>query len=174
MKYFVEGIDGYQVELNLRDLGGGKYEIQVDGKTHEADISAVDRLGQYTIGLDHATYAASIEQNSDPTDLHVGIAGGRWHFQVLDERERAASELSSSVGGKAELVKSQMPGLVVAIKVSVGDVLQPGEALLILEAMKMQNEVVTEQGGRVCEISVEEGQPVENGVPMIRLEPVED
>jgi len=58
--------------------------------------------------------------------------------------------------------------------VSVGDVLQPGEALLVLEAMKMQNEVVTEQGGRVCEISVEEGQPVENGVPMIRLEPVED
>ncbi|MDP6850829.1 MAG: biotin/lipoyl-containing protein [Planctomycetota bacterium] len=174
MKYFVEGMDGYQVELNLEDLGSGRYEIKVNGKTIEADISSVDRLGQYTIGLDHETYAASIEQNGDPTDLHVGIAGGRWHFQVLDERERAASELSDAAGGKAESVKAQMPGLVVEINASVGDVLEPGGALLVLEAMKMQNEVVTEQGGRVCEISVEEGQAVESGAPMVRLEPVEE
>ena len=174
MKYFVEGSNDYRVELSLIDLGDGRYLVELEGRTIEATISAVDSLGQYSIGLDHATYAASIEQDGDPTDLHVGIAGQRWHLQVLDERELAAGELKTASGGKAESVRAQMPGLVVELRTAVGEVLEPGAPVLVLEAMKMQNEVVTEQGGRVCEIAVEAGKAVETGALLLRLEPVDD
>ncbi len=174
MKYFVEDGSGFQAEVDLQDLGKGKYTVLLNGRAVAADISAVDLQGQYAIGIDEQSFAASIEHEGNPTDLHVGIAGNRWHFQVLDERELAASEISAAAGGNAETVKSPMPGLVVDIHVAVGDELEPGAPLLILEAMKMQNEVVSEQGGRVCEVNVEVGQAVENGASMVRLEPIEE
>jgi len=172
MKYFVESPTGWSEELDLKDLGEGQYLVRVGDQVIHANIADIDRLGQYSVTLDHVPYAASIESGNDPTDLHVGISGGRWHFQIRDEREEAAGQLADRAGGKAEMVKAQMPGLVVNVHVELGQICEPGQAVLVLEAMKMQNEVETSQGGRVAEILVEPGTAVEHGAPLIRMEPV--
>ncbi len=173
MKYFVDG-PGDPLEIELQDQGDGKYLIKVAGRQIQGHIQDVDRIGQYAVSLDEQSFAASIEASQDPTDLHVAIAGLRWHFRIRDEREEAAGALESAAGGRAENIQAMMPGLVAKIMVEVGHVLEPGSPVLVLEAMKMQNEVVTEQGGRIAEIFVQEGKAVETGSNMVRLEPFEE
>jgi len=78
------------------------------------------------------------------------------------------------VSSKHELtIKAPMPGLVVAVEVQIGDVVAPGSGLLILEAMKMENEIRSQAKARVRKIDVEKSSRVEKGQTLIHLEPVE-
>ena len=88
-----------------------------------------------------------------------------WRERVLAEAETAAAAHSGPTA-----VTATLPGLIVAVAVSVGDEVGEGESLLTIEAMKMQNEVRAPRAGRVIEISVEPGQTVATGAPLFRLE----
>ena len=88
-----------------------------------------------------------------------------WRERVLAEAETAAAAHSGPTA-----VTATLPGLIVAVAVSVGDEVGEGESLLTIEAMKMQNEVRAPRAGRVIELSVEPGQTVATGAPLLRLE----
>ena len=88
-----------------------------------------------------------------------------WRERILAEAETAAAAHS----GPME-VTATLPGLIVAVAVSVGEEVAPGAPLLTVEAMKMQNEVRAPRAGRVIEISVRQGQTVATGAPLLRLE----
>ena len=88
-----------------------------------------------------------------------------WRERVLAEAETAAS----AHGGPVE-VRATLPGLVVAVAVSLGDEVAEGAPLLSIEAMKMQNEVRAPRAGRVVEVAVSPGQTVATGAGLIRLE----
>jgi biotin carboxyl carrier protein len=70
-------------------------------------------------------------------------------------------------------MNAPMPGVVVAIRVKVGDVVAAGQAIIVVEAMKMQNELTAAHGGVVTDILVAERSPVSTGQPMIKLKPAE-
>ncbi len=99
----------------------------------------------------------------------VGGKGGK--VEVLDELAAAAARQSGSRGTHRRELKADMPGLVVELKCAVGDPVKAGQPLIILEAMKMQNELLSPGDGVVEEIRVEKGSTVEGGAVLLRLGP---
>ena len=170
MKYFIESKSGRTFEVEIENLEGEAMSVLIDGREVSSDFLAVDQRGQYAAILDWRSFAASIEE-SDEQHLSVNIAGEHFHLSVFDEREKAAHAISSQSSSKEELVKASMPGLIVSLDVKVGDVVVPNQPLVVLEAMKMQNEVCATHGGEVVELFVVEGENVEAKSPLVRIVP---
>jgi biotin carboxyl carrier protein len=95
----------------------------------------------------------------------IPVLARSWRERVLAEAESAAAASGGPVA-----VTATLPGLVVAVAVSVGDDVGAGTALLTIEAMKMQNEVRAPRDGRVAEVAVSAGQAVATGALLLRLE----
>ena len=97
-------------------------------------------------------------------------------MRVQDEREarRSASSARRGSAGDGGLVQASMPGIVTQILVAAGDPVEEDQPLLILEAMKMENEICAAVPGRVSEVHVAVGQPVAKGDLLVVIEPVED
>ncbi len=106
------------------------------------------------------------------SDWVVTLRGRRIPVSVRTWRERvlAAAETEARTHAGPMQVKATLPGLVVAVEVAVGDEVAEGDALLTIEAMKMQNEVRAPRAGRVIDVSVESGQAVATGAALLRLE----
>ncbi len=174
MKYFIDGKQGETLEVEILEAEGGGYLVRLDGEELSADFNDVDQLGQCAVQLGADSFGASVEHpGGDETELLVRIAGFSFPFQVLDERERAAGELAAAGGGKAETIKAAMPGIIVGVLVEAGQQVEAEQPLLVLEAMKMQNEIGS-HGGVVAEVCVVEGQTVAAGEVLARLEPTPD
>ena len=103
--------------------------------------------------------------------LKAGLTARR-EVEVVDERARHIRSLASARGRAARsgTVKAPMPGLVVRVQVEPGQTVGPGGGLLLLEAMKMENELRAPSGGRVRAILVEAGQAVEKGQVLVEFE----
>tara|TARA_B100000959_G_scaffold269799_1_gene315944 strand:- start:40 stop:561 length:522 start_codon:yes stop_codon:yes gene_type:complete len=170
MKYFLKSAQGRRFEVEVQEISADHYCVTVEGREVEADFFDVDGSGQYAASIQGRSFAASIEQ-SDEQHLRVTIAGETFSMLAEDEREQAAGVLASS-RPKAEVIKATMPGVVIAVPVSVGDRMEPGQAVLVLEAMKMQNEMATQEGGIVKEVLAAEGDTVSANAVLIRLEPL--
>jgi biotin carboxyl carrier protein len=95
----------------------------------------------------------------------IAVTARTWRERLMAEAERAATVQSGPVA-----VRATLPGLVVAVVVSVGDEVEEGAPLLTIEAMKMQNEVRAPRAGRVIEVSVASGVAVATGADLLRLE----
>ena len=172
MKYFLKSAQGRSFEINVEATSSDHFRITLDGKEVEADFFDVDGSGQYAASIQGRSFAASIEQ-TDEQHLRVTIAGETFSILAEDEGEQVAGVLASS-RAKAEVIKAAMPGVVIAVRVSVGDHLEPGQAVLVLEAMKMQNEMASQEGGVVQEVLVAEGETVSANAVLVRLEPLPD
>lgn len=92
--------------------------------------------------------------------------------EVLSALQERAANLIESVGVKHSItiIKSPMPGMILKIKKSVGDEVEQGDSLLILEAMKMENDIRSPVSGKIKEIKVKEGQAVEKGISILIVE----
>ena len=165
MKYFVT-VDGQEHELELVERLG-RLEVTYDGEPIEVDYNEVDRLGQLALFLGDRSYGVSIE--GDESEAVVTVAGEVYLVEIEDERERAAhaAERAGAAGGG--IVKSVMPGIVVEVLVSEGETVEKGAPLLILEAMKMQNEIPAPASGRVDRIHVSQGQAVGSGEKLVAI-----
>jgi len=170
MKYFLAAASGREFEVEIENDGNGGYELILEGKTIRAEFADVDRIGQYAARLDNNSFAVSIDEHS-PTDLTVHIAGESFRMSALDQRERDASRVGASRPKRGEVVTAPIPGIVVELRVSEGDEIEAGQALLVLEAMKMQNEIASTQAGVVSKITVEQGQTVAVNDPLVRIDP---
>lgn len=164
MKYFVD-VDGKVFEVELVERLG-ELEVQLDGRAIEVDYREADRLGQVALGMDGKSFAVSIEGGAH--SCTVNVAGQLHSVEIEDERERAAHAADEGRRGGGE-VKSVMPGVVLKLLVAEGDAVESGQPLLILEAMKMQNEIAAHCAGEVASIRVEEGQAVNSGSVLVVL-----
>lgn len=166
MKYYAK-VNGRPCEVELRERLG-RLEVRVDGALVPVEYTEVDRLGQLALLVDKKSYGASIEGAGD--EWSVVVAGHHYKVEIEDERERAAraAERSQSARG-AGVVKSVMPGIVIKLLVKEGERVEAGQALLILEAMKMQNEIAAPAAGKVARIHVAQGQAVSSGEKLVML-----
>ena len=169
MKYFVNiGKTTHEVELVERL---GKLRVKVDGEAMDLVYEEADRHGQVILLHDGASYAISIEGTS--TWVGATLAGHFYSMEIEDERERAAHLAEKAAGKGGGPLKAVMPGVVVEVLVEEGETVQEGQPLLILEAMKMQNEISASGEGTVGAIHVEAGQAVAAGEKLITLKGVE-
>jgi biotin carboxyl carrier protein len=165
VKYFVKiGEHDHEVQLVERL---GKLQVQVDGEAFDVSYEEVDADGQVIVLHDGMSFAMSVEGNG--SEVGVTLAGHHYACDIEDERERAQHEVEagSAVGGG--VIKSLMPGVVVEVLVEPGQTVAAGDALLILEAMKMQNEITAPWSGTVARISVGAAQTVAKGAPLIEI-----
>ncbi|HVF26448.1 MAG TPA: biotin/lipoyl-containing protein, partial [Anaerolineales bacterium] len=138
--------------------------VSVDGKIYEVDFESVSGQPVYSLivdGKSHESYVAPGDAGDD--NWQVLLRGRLFPVTVEDERERRLRAAAGS--GVAEtgefLLKSPMPGLVVAIPIEEGHEVKKGQVLLILESMKMQNELKSPRDGIVHRIKVKTGETVE-------------
>ena len=135
--------------------------ISVDGKVYEVDFESVSGQPVYSLivdGKSHESYVAPGDH-----DWQVLIRGRLYPVIVEDEREKRLRNAAG--GGVAETgefhLRAPMPGLVVAILVTEGQAIKKGQVLLILESMKMQNELKSPRDGTVGRVRVKAGETVE-------------
>jgi len=157
------GDQEYSVEL----LKNG--QVSVNGVVYEVDFETVSDETVYSLLVNGKSFEAHAFEEDQL--WHVLLRGVLYQAEVEDERERrlrAAAGASVAKGGEFVL-KAPMPGLVVDIPVAVEDEVEEGQVLVVLESMKMQNELKAPHDGKVSRIRVKPGDNVERREVLMRL-----
>ena len=144
--------------------------VSVDGKIIEVDFESVQSQPIFSLIVDGKSYEGYVYDGDE--DLEVLLKGRLYHSRVEDERERRLR--AASGGGVVDMgifhLKAPMPGLVVSVLVEEGQEVKKGDVLLILESMKMQNELKSPRDGVVGRIVVAGGDSVEQRQKMLSVE----
>lgn len=143
--------------------------VRVNDRLLEVDFSAVDGQPVYSLLIDGKSYEAYINQVEEQWE--VIILGRQFSATVEDERERRLRAAGSAgLTGDTEFhLKSPMPGLIIAVSVTEGQVVEKGQVLAILESMKMQNELRSPKAGTVTRIRVKAGDRVEQKAALLSV-----
>lgn len=168
MKYTAV-LNDQERELDVFQLDEHQYRVMVDGTPHEVDARncGPDLLSILVDNVSH-----DISYSLDDIDVQLNFRNRHFDIEVLDERRmrmrRVRSELDMS---GPEIIKTSMPGKVVKILVEQGQEVEPGSGVIIIEAMKMENEIQCRNGGVVTAIHVTAGQAVESDIVLLEIEP---
>ena len=155
MKLHLE-IDDVQAEISLQD----SVFVWNDEK-HEPIIEEPEP-GLYVVLLEGKVFRCELQVTGDGR-YEIDVNGHRFDARVRDLKHLGRGKASdAATGGKIELT-APMPGKVVRILRQAGDEVQSGDGILVVEAMKMQNEMQSPRSGKVAEIRVNEGQTVNAG-----------
>lgn len=172
MRYEVaQGGDTFHVDVH--EVGPHSYDVSVDdGETVRVDAVKNPRT-VYSILIGAKQYEGSVDEREDGSlDIHVGTSA--FDFTAVDERRKLLVGAGTAVATGKQTILAQMPGKIVKLLVREGDEVSTDQALLIMEAMKMENEIKSPVDGTVTEIAIREGDAVETGQHMIVVEPPED
>ncbi|HEX9288785.1 MAG TPA: biotin/lipoyl-containing protein [Anaeromyxobacteraceae bacterium] len=170
MSAYVALLDGGKREesIQVRQQGPGLYEVELRGKVHRVDAFRHD-FGTISLLVDTESYSVQLDQRDTAVKVH--IRGDVYPLEILDERRlrmrRAAAKFT--VQGRQTLV-SPMPGKVVKVLARAGDAVKEGQGIVVVEAMKMENELKSPKDGTVVEVHVVEGQAVEGGAKLAIVE----
>jgi len=145
--------------------------VVVDGIEHRAELRTVAGAPLRLLMLDGAAWQLVIE-SSGRHDWLVGERGEREEVEVLDERTAHVRSLIGTGVALAgpEVLRAPMPGLVVRVLVEPGQKVLEGTSLIVLEAMKMENELKAKAPGTVERVSVSPGRAVEKGEVLVTFE----
>jgi biotin carboxyl carrier protein len=170
MKVWVT-LDGRSAEVDFR-TAAGKVVLEVEGRTLDADFVRLPDGEVYSLLVDGRSYEVRVSPGADGLD--VTWQGRTIPVEVKHPLEKLLQQQGAVAGrGRGETISAPMPGAVVALRVQVGDTVQPGQAVVVLEAMKMQNELTAHSGGVVSEVLVVEKAAVSAGQALVRLLPAE-
>ena len=140
------------------------------------NIVGSDLLGDEMMGeirkviIDGEEFEVDIEVDGE--QYYATIEGRTFEFTIPESKGTAPRKRGSGGGRKRSgIVSASMPGKVVTVEVSVGDFVEEGQTILILEAMKMQNEVAAPISGTVSEVHCEDGINVEANIPLVVITP---
>jgi biotin carboxyl carrier protein len=167
-----------------------KFEIEAAGRSREVAIERLNESGTFRIVVDGEAHEVDVRQ----TDLGLSLlflAGGRsldaaatprpageWLIQlphvdvavVVDGQRHARNNQQRAGGAGAQRVTAPMPGRVLRVLVKVGDVVAHRQGLVVVEAMKMENELTAPKAGTVTEVVIAEGASVEAGRLLVVIE----
>ncbi|MGO8785807.1 MAG: biotin/lipoyl-containing protein [Terriglobia bacterium] len=162
----------YDVELAAPETADGVRRFRMGGQGAEAQCEEITP-GVYSLLMNGRAYEACVlKRPGDPTGLAspyiVAVGPRRYVVELRDPRRWRQTGSSLEAEGPQEIV-APMPGKVVKVLVSEGEEVKRDQGLLVIEAMKMQNELRAPRAGRVNSVNVLEGQGVEAGVRLMRL-----
>ena len=168
MKYVVTYADReISVEVDPRD--DGMWDVTSDGRSIVADLRGAGGQSLFSLLLGQSAYEVSVVRSDD--QYRVGLRGHDITLTVESEQQKNARLVDAASGDTGpQTVKSVMPGRVVKILVREGEQVTAGTPLLILEAMKMENEIRSPSEGTVTGLLVAEGATVGNGAPLVTVE----
>jgi len=149
-----------------------RWQVVVDGRALEIDseqLASVRQVepGVYSVLIDGVSHEIRVISFSE--GLTAFAAGRRFAVEVSDPRD-ASRASRSAIGSGRQNVTAPMPGKVVRVLVAAGDVVETAQGLVVVEAMKMQNELKAARPGRVVEIRGRDGETVAAGDVLVVLE----
>jgi biotin carboxyl carrier protein len=158
-------IGGRRRELDL-ETDGTRCRFRLDGAAYEADAVPL-RRGAYSILMDGRVFDVKVTPAEE--GVVVTIDGQRFAVQARDPR-RWQPSAAGAPGHGVLVVKAPMPGKVVRVLVQPGDAVEAGDGLVVVEAMKMQNEMKAARPGRVSSVAAKQGDTVAAGQVLLTLE----
>jgi pyruvate carboxylase subunit B len=169
MKYFVTiGDESHEVEVT------GNH-VTLDGRRVEADLKGLDGTSVHSVLMDGESHLLRARRMAREHWV-LDFAGRRVEAAVVDERAQAIREMTGAATGPSgpRPIKAPMPGLVVKVEVEVDQEVAAGQGLVIVEAMKMENELKAEAPGKVAVIHVGVGDAVEKDQILLDFHAIEE
>jgi biotin carboxyl carrier protein len=164
MKY-ITTIEGQEFEIEVID----ERHIRVGDRLLEVDFEPVSGQPVFSLILDGRSYESFVYPSDE--DWQVLIRGRQYQVKVEDEREKRLR--AAAGGGVAETgeyhLKAPMPGLVISIPVNEGQAVEKGQVLVILESMKMQNELKSPRAGTIGRVRVKASESVEQKQTLLSI-----
>jgi biotin carboxyl carrier protein len=161
---YLTTVNDKQYQIEIAPNGN----VIVNGEVREIDFHAL-QAPLYSMIIDNASFEALVEVREGV--LNVALIGDSFEVTVADEREqRLAAARGDFQAETGELpIRSPMPGLIVAVPIVEGQQVNKGDALIVLESMKMENELKAPRGGTVLKIGVQKGDRVEQNKILVLL-----
>jgi biotin carboxyl carrier protein len=149
-------------EFSVEILEGDEHHIIVDGVTYEINFARAGDQPVYSLLVNGQSFETHVYPAEE--GMQVLVHGTLYQANVEDEREKKLrSSLGKEIGENAEFyLKAPMPGLVISVPVMDGQHVEKGDVLLVLESMKMQNELKSPRPGSVARVKIKAGDSVEH------------
>ena len=147
--------------------GDGRYRVSVGDQVSEVEARQAAE-GIWSILIGHESHVVDVSERDGVSIVEVD--GESYHMRVEEETRYIIRTRSGKTATGGQVLRAPMPGKVVHIAVAVGQAVTPGDGLVILEAMKMENEFRAAVAGTVKEIRVQPGQAVNAGDPLVVIE----
>ena len=155
-------INGETVEVEFERTATG-IEAAVGGRKYSMDVSSV-KPGVFLLNWDTRSIEVSVLPEGDDSSIStVCIASQRFSVEILDGRRMMQRTVRNSDHGGASEIRSPMPGKIVRVLLTAGAEVVAGQGIVVMEAMKMQNEMKSSISGRIRKIEVVEGETVRSG-----------
>ncbi|MFP4323318.1 MAG: biotin/lipoyl-containing protein [Anaerolineales bacterium] len=164
MKYLTT-VNNEQYEIEIR----GEGVVLVNGEARQVDFKSMGEHAIYSMIIDNQSFEAVVEQRDGV--YHVLIFGDLYEINVMDERTQrllAAGGRGTEVIGDV-VIKAPMPGLIVDVPVAEGQQVTKGQTVVILESMKMENELKAPRDGVIHHIEVRAGQSVNQQAVLLTI-----
>lgn len=154
--------------VEVKRTGPGTYEVRLRGEVHVVDAFRHD-AGTLSLLVDRASYTATLDERGGGggggaarEKVHVNVRGSLFRLELLGERRLRTRQASSTPWADGrQVVTAPLPGRIVRVLARPGDTVRAGQALVVLEALRMENELKSSKDGRVVEVHVADGQAVE-------------
>lgn len=160
------------------DIGGERLEVELEGETariggvsHPVHLSDVEGTPVHLVGIGERVHRVVARRHAERGRYTLRLDGWRLEAEALDERTRAIRDLTAEQAAHAGPlpVTAPMPGMIVRVHVQPGDAVVPGQGVIAMEAMKMENELRAITAGVVKAVLVQPGQAVEKGAVLVEL-----
>ena len=161
-------LGGADREIEVEPDGSGGYRIKAGDQTSRVSLERINESARYSLIVDGRPYDVFAEER--PTGFHIVLGGRTVDVGTQTGRRGKGGPESLDIDDGGEWVlKSPMAGVVQEIRVKADDEVEQGQVLIVVEAMKMQNELHARRGGTVKAVYVSAGQRVDQGTPLIVL-----
>ena len=168
MRWVIRGEDGEDRQVDV-EAEGDRFRVAIDGRSHAVEMIRLDGTFASLRFVDDGRSFRVAYQERGNGSWRLGVAQREFDLDVLTPAQAAGIAAGDLQSGPSKVV-APIPGKVVAVKVALGDEVEPGQPLVVLEAMKMENELAADQGGRVTAVHVEAGSTVETGHVLVEIE----
>lgn len=156
MKYLAE-IGGDELSVDVEERNG-RFRVTVAGRDYDVQAASPE-AGVLLLFIGDSVYEARVS-GAGSDWLNVKVDGRNFRVRLIDRKHRSPVD---QAGDGRELLSAPMPGKVVRILLKPGDDVRAGQGVVVVEAMKMQNEVKSSKSGKVLDVRVAEGETVNAG-----------
>ena len=154
--------------VDIETLGPSRYAVTLNGVRHEVEAR---RTASGALSMLVDTTSHTLDVRDDGEFLQVFVDGDPLRIEVADERRWVLRDVKQAGGADGrQTMSAPMPGKIIKVFVKPGDAVTEGQGLVVIEAMKMENELKSPKAGKVLEVSAVEGSSVENGAKLLVVE----
>ncbi|HSM55838.1 MAG TPA: biotin/lipoyl-containing protein [Candidatus Sulfomarinibacteraceae bacterium] len=149
-------------------------EITVNGQKRQVDFQQLSNGGALSLIIDHQSLEAIVDEREDAWE--VLLHGELYTVRVQDERSYRLAQARGQLSEDRDtvIIRSPMPGLILNVLVEEGDSVNKGQTVVILESMKMENELRAARDGQIARVHVEKGASVEKNQDLVTIGDSED